>query len=129
MKFNDNLVRLRNEKNISQEDMAKVLSCSLESFNELETGKREPGIQELLACAKALGVTTDLLLGIEDVKNETKQPFNPLSALAGMALPGGFSLSPGNEDDYDIDEELALELAEMASAIDTRRRRKDDISE
>jgi len=129
MKFNDNLVRLRNEKNISQEDMAKLLSCSLESFNELETGKREPGIQELLACAKILGVTTDFLLGNEEVKNETKQPFNPLSALAGMALPGGFSISPGNGDDYDIDEELAMELAEMASAIDTKRRRKEDTAE
>ncbi len=129
MKFNDNLVRLRNEKNIFQEDMAKLLSCSLESFNELETGKREPGIQELLACAKILGVTTDFLLGNEEVKNETKQPFNPLSALAGMALPGGFSISPGNGDDYDIDEELAMELAEMASAIDTKRRRKEDTAE
>ncbi len=127
--FKENLSKIREEKNISREEMARALSCSLESFNELEKGIREPGIQEILSCAKALGVTTDFLLGNEEIKESNKQPFNPLSALAGMALPGGFSISPGNGDDYDVDEELALELAEMASAIDTRRRRKEDTSE
>ncbi len=124
MSFKDNLERIRNEKNISQEDMAKKILCSLEEFKDLETGKREPKLQEIITIAKTLAVSTDKLLGNEAEKEEGKSSFDPLSLLSGFALPGGFAISPDDGSDYDDeDEKLALELAEMVSSIDTRRTR------
>ena len=128
MSFRDNLFKLRTEKNISEEDMAKALSCTLKEFKALESDEREPKLQELIAAAKTFGVSTDYLLdNNSETPKENKKPFDPLSALAGMALPGGFSFTPGDDGDCDdVDEELALQLAEMVSAIDTKRNRKDE---
>ncbi len=127
MSFKENLINLRTEKNISEEEMAKHLSCTVEEYKALELEKREPKLQELIACAKVFNVSTDFLLdNQEEAKKKEKKPFDPLSALAGMALPGGFSITSGEDNDDDIDEELALQLAEMASAIDIKRRRKED---
>lgn len=123
MTFKENLIRLREEKNISAEDMAQALSCSLESLQELEEGKREPAIDEILASAKYLGVSTDFLLGNVQ-EDKSHQAFDPMTALAGLALPGGFSLDDlaKSEKEYDDeDEELMLELMEMVTAIDIKR--------
>jgi len=126
MSFKENLEKIRNERNISEEDMSKELFCTLEEFKDLETGKREPKLQEIIAIAKTLAVSTDKLLGNEAEKEELKSSFDPLSLLSGFALPGGFSISPDDGSDYDEeDEKLALELAEMVSSIDTRRTRID----
>ncbi len=126
MSFNKKLLELRAKKNISEEEMANSLSCTLQEFKELEAGTREPKMQEILACAKVFEVTTDFLLGNESTNSEKTKSFDPLSALAGLALPRGFSFTPGSGEEYDdFDEELAIELAEMASAIDTKRNRKD----
>ena len=121
MGFAENIKKIREDKNINEEAMTKALSCSLQRLAVLEKGHEEPSISELMAAAQFLGVTTDQLLGqVQDKVSE--KPFNPLSALAGMSLPGGFSLD-ATEGDADIDEELALELAEMVAAIDSRRHR------
>ncbi len=128
MTFKDNLIKLREEKNISMEDMARVLSCSLKELEDLESAQREPAIDEILAAAKYFGVSTDLLLGNVQEKKDS-QPFDPFSALAGLALPGGFDLKnlpQADCDDDDEDEELLMELMEMVSAIDTRRARKEE---
>lgn len=122
MSFNKNLAKLRNNKGISEEDMAKIISCSLKEFKGLESGEREPKVQEIMEIAKCFAVSTDYLLGNEEVKKEKPKPFDPLSVLSGLALPGGFMLNSGDEREYDEeDEKLALELAEMASLIDTKR--------
>lgn len=131
MTFKDNFIKLRKEKNISVEDMAKALSCSLKELEDLESAKREPALDEILAAAKFFGVSTDFLLGNVQEKKES-QPFDPFSALAGLALPGGFDLNNLPQADYnedDEDEELLMELMAMVSAIDTRRVRKEEDTE
>lgn len=126
MSFKKNLAKLRIEKKITEEKMAKDLCCSLKEFQELESGEREPKLQELITTAKIFAVSTDFLLDNQEIKKEVSRPFDPFSALAGLALPGGFSLTPGNDDDYDDEDiELALELAEMATVIDINRKRKE----
>lgn len=117
MNFADRLKMKRTEQGISEEEMSACLSCPLEYFREIEKGQREPRIGEVVLAAQKLGVTTDYLLGTE----ENKKPFDPLKAIAGLGLPGGMILPESSGAEEDFDEELAKELAEMVSAIDTKR--------
>lgn len=146
MNFAQRLQELRLARNLSEEEMAGALACTVKELARLEGNEREPMMGELLAAARTFGVSTDYLLGVPGAgagvspagttagvsgagKGAVAGPggggFNPLSALAGMALPGGFRLEDAGGE-CDMDEELARELAEMVSAIDVRRNRKKD---
>lgn len=66
--FGDILRALREEKNISQKDMAEYLQVSRQAYNYYELGKREPSYDTLKVLSDFFEVTTDFLLGKTDVK-------------------------------------------------------------
>ena len=66
MDFSIRLKELRNEKNISQAELAKTIGLSTGCIGMLETGKREPTSNTLSLLSDFFGVTTDYLLGRED---------------------------------------------------------------
>jgi transcriptional regulator with XRE-family HTH domain len=57
-----NLIRLREERGWSQEDLAGKYGCTFQYISQMETGHRGFGKQTLPKLAKALGVTQKELL-------------------------------------------------------------------
>ncbi|MHC9532067.1 ATP-binding cassette domain-containing protein [Dellaglioa sp. BT-FLS60] len=76
--FLDQLIALRREKQLSQQDLARKLYVSRQSISKWENGQAEPGIDKLISLSEILGVSLDaLLLG----KNNSKEALLKISAL------------------------------------------------
>jgi DNA-binding XRE family transcriptional regulator len=58
----DRIKELRNQKGISQEELAHRAGLSRTGMGFLETGKRSPRLDTLMKVADGLGVTVDELL-------------------------------------------------------------------
>ena len=57
---------LRQEKGITQADLANALSVTRSAVALWETDNTDPDIKNIIALAKYFSVTTDFLFGIED---------------------------------------------------------------
>lgn len=64
----DRLKSLREEKGISQEDLATALGISRLSVGNYERSIRTPEAETIIKIAKYFGVSSDYLLGLSDVK-------------------------------------------------------------
>lgn len=63
----ENLRKLRNERHITQQDLANVSGVSKETISKIESGKQNATSTSLVKLAKGLGCTVDqLVMGIED---------------------------------------------------------------
>ena len=60
---------LREEKNISQFELAKKLNLTQQSISLYEKGDREPSIDVLKSIANFFNVSLDYLLGKSDIRN------------------------------------------------------------
>ena len=60
------LLELRNEKGLSQRDMAKELQISQGTYNNWENGRTQPSIEQLVALANFFSVSVDYLIGYTD---------------------------------------------------------------
>ena len=63
MELKDNLKTLRNERAITQEQLAKKLNISLKTISHWETGYTEPSISQLITLADFYSITLDELVG------------------------------------------------------------------
>ena len=72
---------LRMERNLTQADVASVLSITPEAYTQYEKGRRQPNLENLTRLSKFFMVTTDYLLGISDYRNfdeySTALPLSP----------------------------------------------------
>ncbi len=59
----DRLRKLRSEKGISQEEVAKYIGISRTGYNRYESGDIKP-VRKLKELSKLFGVSTDYILGI-----------------------------------------------------------------
>lgn len=75
MTLGNNLKKLRNERGLSQEEVARALFVSRQTISKWETDKAEPGVANLKALAGLYGVTLDQLMQWEDL--QTVQPAEP----------------------------------------------------
>ena len=66
MKFNIKLKELRKEKHLTQKQLAQMLDISESCYGGYEQGYREPDFKTLIKICKALDVTSDYLLGLEE---------------------------------------------------------------
>ncbi len=64
--FKKRLKELREEKNISQMELAKQTNISQSSIAKWELGKREPTAYNIVTLCKFFHVSADYLLGLED---------------------------------------------------------------
>lgn len=62
----DRLKELRNEKELSQDELAKQTGLSRSAISAWESGTRVPAATAVVALAKFFGVSADYLLGLED---------------------------------------------------------------
>lgn len=69
MLLGNTLRDLRNEKNLSQKQLAKRVGVNASTIALYETGDRLPSLQRLIDLSRALGVTTDFLLGLNKQKD------------------------------------------------------------
>ena len=59
---------LREDQDMKQEDIAKLLNCTQACYSNYENGKRDIPSETLSKLADILGVSTDYLLGRTPVK-------------------------------------------------------------
>ncbi len=60
------LLELRNEKKLSQRDIAKLFNVSQGTYNNWENARTQPSLEQLIALADFFDVTVDYLIGKED---------------------------------------------------------------
>ena len=60
------LKEIRLEKELSQNQLAKLLCISKQNISDWENGKSETSFEMLVNIAKFFEVSTDYLLGLED---------------------------------------------------------------
>ena len=61
-KLGENLKKLRIKKDISQIELARMLSVDRSFVSNIENGKNNPTLSTITSLAQALGVSTDELL-------------------------------------------------------------------
>lgn len=62
----DRLRLMREQRDLSQEDLANRLDIKPLQIWRWETGKTKPNSETVMSLARALGVTSDYLLGLSD---------------------------------------------------------------
>jgi len=70
--FGSNLKKLRNERNLTQENLADFLGVSFQTISKWERGDVYPDIATLPDIAKFFNISTDELLGVDAVNSEEK---------------------------------------------------------
>ena len=65
------LRELRKEKNMTQEELAKLINSTKANISKYETGKVEPNIETIRFFAEYFDVSVDYLLGDTNVKHHT----------------------------------------------------------
>jgi transcriptional regulator with XRE-family HTH domain len=68
----ENLRRLRRQREITQEDLANFLGVSFQAVSKWERNEGYPDITILPAIANFFDVTLDELVGINEIKNQTR---------------------------------------------------------
>lgn len=65
-KTGEKVKQLRNQKNITQQQMADILQIDQSNYSKYELGKLEINNEMLVRLAKFFDVTTDYLLCVDD---------------------------------------------------------------
>ena len=63
--FNENLKWAREQKGLSQKDVAEKIGVAKSTYSLYESGNREPNVQTIKKIANVLDVSADELLGID----------------------------------------------------------------
>lgn len=79
--------QLRNEKNINQDVLAKLLGLEIAGISKLETGRVPLKDEYIVKLAEYFGVSTDYLLGKSDIRNpeEFKYAYNRPKEADGLS--------------------------------------------
>ena len=67
MNYRDRMKSLREDHDLTQAQVAKLLNKSQQGYNHIETGRAELKIEDLIILCRFYGVTADYLIGISDV--------------------------------------------------------------
>ena len=74
-KFANRLISLRKERNLTQEDIAKIIYKKRSTVSGYETEGKQPDLDTVCLLAKHFGVSTDYLNGYTDLPNHTEYVF------------------------------------------------------
>ena len=69
MNYRKRLYDLRTDKDLKQEDVAKILKTTKQSYSNYERGYRKLSIEDLIILSKFYNVSTDYILGLTDNQN------------------------------------------------------------
>lgn len=90
--FTERLKELRDSFNLSQKDLAKILSVSQQTIGSWEVGRTEPSNQNLEQISQYFNVSIDYLLGKSDIQN----PYNRLNPLTSKKMTSSEKKQLGN---------------------------------
>ncbi len=82
--FGNRLRELRNEKGLSQSELAKQIRISKSAVNMYERGEREPNFETLEIIADYFNVDLDYLLGKTECKNRASEALHFISQMPQM---------------------------------------------
>lgn len=91
MSFGTILKKLRQDYNLTQDELAKKIDTSRSNIANYENDKNMPSVDILEKLAKLFNCTTDYLLGKSDIRNPEENQNDPL----GLAKVG-FSMDEYN---------------------------------
>lgn len=66
MNYYKRLYDLRTDKDLKQEEIAKILNTTKQSYGRYENGKRKLSVEDLITLADFYNVSTDYILGRTD---------------------------------------------------------------
>jgi len=72
IQISENLRRLRRERDVTQEELAATLGVAAQSVSKWERGENFPDITLLPALANYFEVTTDELIGMDEIRDEER---------------------------------------------------------
>ena len=78
MAFSDNIIKLRNDINLTQEQLADKLGVTRQAVSKWESGQSMPDVEKLIQLSKLFRVTTDELLNGVSEKTKPKEIKFPL---------------------------------------------------
>jgi len=64
MKFHENMKALREDKDLTQTELGKILNMTQRKISHLETGNSEPTTEEIIEICKFFKVSADYILGL-----------------------------------------------------------------
>lgn len=87
MTFGNILKNLRQDNNMTQDELAKKIDTSRSNIANYENGKNMPSVDILEKISKLFGVSTDYLLGKSDIRNpeEFKYAYNRPKEADGLS--------------------------------------------
>ena len=68
--MSERLKCLREEKDITQEELSKIIGITTRAYQRYEAGEREPKLQTLKILALYYKVSLDYIVGLTGVKNK-----------------------------------------------------------
>ena len=67
MNYRERMRALREDNDITQAEIAKVINKSQQGYNHIETGRAELKIDDLIKLCKFYNVTSDYFIGLSDI--------------------------------------------------------------
>lgn len=107
------LKQLRNEKNLLQEDLGKVIGVSGRAIGNYENEKRKMSSEIILRLADYFGVSSDYLLCKTDIRNSEELKEIPFANAGGLDING-------------LDEEDLKELQKQVDYIKKLKGKSDE---
>ena len=87
MKFNEKLIMLRKQHNLSQEQVAEKLGVARQTISKWELGETTPEMDKLIIMSELYNITLDELIKEENEGKVVNDPNNTNSQkLAGMTI-------------------------------------------
>ena len=87
MKFNEKLVMLRKQQNLSQEQVSEKLGVARQTVSKWELGETTPEMDKLIIISKLYDITLDELMKEDNEGKNVNDPNNMNSQkLAGMTI-------------------------------------------
>lgn len=120
--FSKRLRELRDGRNFNQQELADILNVSNSAISKWEQGAREPDFETLKVIADYFGVTTDYLIGNENINKDVPLYFETPQDAVKFILEqpmianfGGYNLDlMSDEEIMDMAEDVADMLRIMA---------------
>ena len=87
MKFNEKLIMLRKQNNLSQEQLGEKLEVARQTISKWELGETTPEMDKLIKLSEIFSITLDELVKDEKETEVRKDPNNTnTQKLAGMTI-------------------------------------------
>lgn len=82
--FSARLKWVRENKGVSQKEVADQIGMSPQGYGKIENGQREPNLESLGKIALIFGVSTDFLIGVTDLDTTAFEMLETASSILGM---------------------------------------------